>query len=86
MWAGAIRSFAQEIDYSPSTHGAARWRPAPGIDIDPSRQLGQPVVAGTRTPVATVLKALEEGSQGEVASWYGLTVRQVAAVSAYGKG
>lgn len=85
VWAGAIRSFAEEIDYSTSTRGAARWRPAPGVEIDPTRQFGQPVVAGTRTRVATVLSALREGSQREVAEWYGLSARQVAAAKTYGE-
>lgn len=84
VWTDAIASFATEVDFSESG-GARRWRPAPGIELDPARQQGRPVVARTRVPVASVVSALTEGSVAEVADWFGLTPEQVDDAAAFGR-
>jgi uncharacterized protein (DUF433 family)/DNA-binding transcriptional MerR regulator len=76
-WKPAIATFAEEIDYEAGT--AVRWKPAEHVHIDPRRQFGDPVVAGTRVPVRTVLLNLEAGTVDQVAEWYGLSLAQVQA-------
>lgn len=84
VWTGAIASFATEVDYAAS--GEAKvWRRAKGVELDPTRQQGQPVVAGTRVPVSTVIGGLAVGSASEVADWYGLSAEQVADAAAFGR-
>lgn len=83
VWTGAIASFATEVDYAASGE-ATVWRRAKGIELDPTRQHGQPVVAGTRVPVSTVVGGLAVGSASEVADWYGLTAEQVADAASFG--
>lgn len=71
----AIATFAQEIEYEDGA--AVLWTPAAHVHVDPRRQFGEPVVAGTRIPVRTVLTNLEEGTSEQVADWYELTGEQV---------
>lgn len=81
-WQPAIVTFAEEVEYEDGA--AALWKPAEHVHIDPRRQFGAPVVAGTRIPVHTVVENLEVATPPEVADWYGLSVEQVEAARAYG--
>lgn len=85
VWRDALLTFADEISYDPTSHASARWTPAPHIELDPRRQFGRPVVAGTRTPVDTVVRAAQAGTVDQIAGWYGLTVPEVEAALAYGR-
>jgi uncharacterized protein (DUF433 family)/DNA-binding transcriptional MerR regulator len=81
-WTDAVQTFAKEIRFS---HGQlTSWRPSKWVEINPRVQFGEPVVAGTRVPVRTILANLEAGSPKEVAQWYGLTVDQVKGARKYG--
>lgn len=80
-WQPAIATFADEVDYEQGA--AVLWKPAKHVEIDPRRQFGEPIVAGTRIAVRTVLANLEVGTVEEVADWYGLTLNQVEAASTY---
>lgn len=54
------------------------------ISIDPSVQHGQPVIAGTRVPVTTILGELAEGmSREEIARDYRVTIEDVIAAVEY---
>jgi uncharacterized protein (DUF433 family) len=81
-WAGAIRSFAEEIRFGEDLHTEA-WDLTPWVEIDPQVQFGMPVVRGTRVPVKTVIANLEVGSPKDVAEWHGLTVDQVIGARDY---
>lgn len=72
-WQPAIATFADEVEYEQGT--AVLWKPAKYVEIDPRRQFGEPIVAGTRIAVRTVLVNLEVGTVEEVADWYGLTLK-----------
>ncbi len=37
------------------------WSTCPGVEIDPKRQSGAPVFAGTRIPVSVVLNNIHDG-------------------------
>lgn len=80
-WQPAIATFAEEIDYDEGV--AVLWRPAPHVHIDPRRQFGDPVVAGTRIPVRTIVANLDADTPAQVAEWYGLTVEQVEGARAW---
>jgi uncharacterized protein (DUF433 family) len=41
------------------------WSNCPGIEIDPRRQSGEPVFAGTRIPVNVVLNNIHKGGTAE---------------------
>lgn len=81
-WGHAVQTFAKEIRFSDGQ--LTSWRPSKWVEINPRVQFGEPVVAGTRVPVRTVLANLEVGSPSEVAQWYGLTVGQVKSARKYG--
>ncbi len=54
------------------------------IAIDPAIHHGQPVIAGTRTPVAVILDSLAAGdSEATLCREYDLTVEQVRACIAF---
>lgn len=80
VWTSAIRSFASEIRFEGPKQRASSWRLTKWVEIDPELQFGAPVVVGTRIPARTIAANLKVGSAKEVASWYGLTVRQVEGV------
>lgn len=82
-WVGAVGAFAQEIRYEGGV--AASWHPSDHVAIDPRVRFGEPVVAGTRIAVATIVANLEEGSPDDVARWFDLTVEQVRDAEGYGK-
>ena len=80
-WRKSIETFAKEITFT-GQHATA-WHPTKWVEINPRVQFGEPVVAGTRVPVRTVMANLEAGTPAEVAEWYGLTRRQVLGVRNY---
>jgi uncharacterized protein (DUF433 family) len=41
------------------------WSTCPGVEIDPKRQSGAPVFAGTRIPVTVVLNNIHNGGAPE---------------------
>ncbi len=41
------------------------WSTCPGVEIDPKRQSGAPVFAGTRIPVDVVLNNIHHGGTSE---------------------
>jgi len=79
-WSPAVETFAEEIRFEGPNPVASAWELSPWIEIDPMIQFGKPVVRGTRVPVSTVLANLEAGAPGEVADWYGLSLKEVQAV------
>ena len=80
-WHSAVETFAKEITF---TNGSATvWRPNKWVEINPRVQFGEPVVAGTRVPVRTVIANLEVGTPAEVADWYGLSRQQVNGARKY---
>jgi uncharacterized protein (DUF433 family)/DNA-binding transcriptional MerR regulator len=81
-WRGAVASFAHEVSYDESG-SAVMWEPTDGVTLDPRIRFGEPVVKGTRVPVATIQAQLEVGTVQQVAGWYGLTVDQVGAAAHY---
>ena len=44
-----------------ATTEAIDWSECPGIEVDPNRQSGAPVFAGTRIPVDVVTNNIERG-------------------------
>lgn len=57
---------------------------APRIAVDPRVRFGQPVVKGTRVPVAVVLDEMAAGTSVEdLAREYGITREDVRAVLRY---
>jgi uncharacterized protein (DUF433 family) len=83
VWTDSITTFAEEIEFEGHSRRASSWTPAPWVSIDPDIQFGTPVVAGTRVPVRTVGANLKVATPGQVADWYGLTIRQVLGVRDY---
>lgn len=60
---------------------------APGIVVDPQIRFGQPVIKGTRVPVAVLLDELAGGSEvPDVAREYGITPTDVRAALRYAAG
>ncbi len=56
----------------------------PGITIDPEVQHGRPCLAGTRTPVVSIVGALAGGSSMEqITRDYFVTAEQIHAALAY---
>ena len=56
----------------------------PGITVDPEVQHGRPCLAGTRTPVVSIVGALAGGSSLEaIESDYFVTEEQIRAALAY---
>lgn len=84
VWKQAVETFATEIQFS-SAGTAEVWRPTQWVEINPHIQFGEPVVAGTRVPVRTVLANLEVGSPKDVADWYALSEAQVIGARDYGR-
>lgn len=57
---------------------------APRIAVDPRVRFGQPVIKGTRVPVAVVLDEMAAGTtMEEIAREYGVTREDVRAVLRY---
>ncbi|MCC6360815.1 MAG: DUF433 domain-containing protein [Phycisphaerales bacterium] len=57
---------------------------AEGIEVDPSRCHGKPVIAGTRVLVSTVLGCLAAGdSPARIADSYGITEQDIRAAIAF---
>lgn len=71
-WQPAIATFA-EVEYEQGA--AVLWKPAKYVEIDPRRQFDEPISAGTRIAVRTILANLEVGTVEEVADCYGLTLK-----------
>jgi uncharacterized protein (DUF433 family)/DNA-binding transcriptional MerR regulator len=80
-WQKAIETFAKEITFTDGT--ATSWKPTEWVELNPRIQFGEPVVAGTRVPVRTVVANLEAGTPVEVAEWYGLSTEQVVGARKY---
>ncbi|MBV9301920.1 MAG: DUF433 domain-containing protein [Acidobacteriaceae bacterium] len=63
---------------------AIDWSKCPGIEIDPNRQSGAPVFAGTRIPVNVVTNNIHSGGTAEeieeVLDNFDVTREQVMAV------
>lgn len=66
-----ISQFVKEIQYSGDW--AARWTPAPFVEIDPERQFGEPTVAGTRVLTRDVFETAQEASIAETAECFGIS-------------
>lgn len=65
-----IRDRLSTVHY---VNGAAQlWQPADHVVLDPERQFGEPVILGTRVPVATIAVASRNRDVDEVASTYGI--------------
>lgn len=57
----------------------------PGVTADPQVAFGKPVIAGTRTPVATILGELAAGvSEQQLRAEYDLSEQQIRAALRYG--
>ena len=57
---------------------------APGIEINPAKKSGKPVIAGTRVPVELILGKLANGMLYEdIISEYDLTKDQILAALQY---
>ncbi len=57
---------------------------APRVTIDPRIRFGQPVVKGTRVPIAVILDELAAGTpSAEIAREYGISFLDVRAVLRY---
>jgi uncharacterized protein (DUF433 family)/DNA-binding transcriptional MerR regulator len=80
-WHKAVETFAREITFANGS--ATVWRPNKWVEINPRVQFGEPVIAGTRVPVRTIIANLEVGSPTEVAKWYGLSKQQVTGARKY---
>ena len=78
-----VRPFCQQVTFDPEDLRALRWDLNEWIEVNPAVQFGEPVVKGTRTPVATIAANLRVGSPAEVAGWYGLTVEQILGIQDY---
>jgi len=67
-----------------ATTEAIDWSECPGIEIDPNRQSGAPVFAGTRIPVDVVTNNIERGGRHneieEIIENFPVTREQVATV------
>lgn len=48
------------------------WQPAAHVVLDPDRQFGEPVIEGTRVPVATIAAAARKRPTEDVAASYGV--------------
>lgn len=48
------------------------WQPSAYVVLDPDRQFGEPVIVGTRVPVATIAAASRNRPANEVAATYGI--------------
>lgn len=48
-----------------ATIEAIDWSECPGVEIDPNRQSGAPVFAGTRIPVNVVTNNIERGGTAD---------------------
>ncbi|MGH9770715.1 MAG: DUF433 domain-containing protein [Candidatus Acidiferrales bacterium] len=60
------------------------WSKCPGVEINPNRQSGAPVFAGTRIPVSVVVNNVHEGGTPkeieEILDNFDVTREQVATV------
>ncbi|MCS7206326.1 MAG: DUF433 domain-containing protein [Dehalococcoidia bacterium] len=61
-------------------HVASRWRPCPGIVLDPQVQFGSPCIESTRIPTSAVWSMVRAGdSEESVARAYGIPLHKVQA-------
>lgn len=75
------------VKIGPMTKPYIDWSGCPGIEIDPNRQSGSPVFAGTRVPVSVVLNNLHHGGTpdeiDEIVDNFPVTREQVWVVLGY---
>lgn len=84
---GAFQSVIEDllmpIEYG-MDHLADRWRPSPGVLIDPSIQAGAPCIEGTRVPTLLVADLVKVGEAREdIAGDYALNQTQIEAALTY---
>ncbi len=74
-----IETFAQEIRFG-ARNEAVAWELTNRIEIDPNIQFGEPVVKGTRLPIAVIARELESHDLEQIADWHAIDVEDVREV------
>ena len=68
VWPPVIETFAEEIRFGAENEAVA-WELTDRIEIDPNIQFGEPVVKGTRIPIAVIGRELVSHSIEQIADW-----------------
>lgn len=74
-----IRPFLKTLSFDTNSQRATTWHIAKDVVVNPEICFGQPVIEAKGMPtniVATAVKA-NQNNMDAVASWYGLTIKQV---------
>ena len=79
VWLPVIEAFAEEIRFGAENEAVA-WELTDRIEIDPNIQFGEPVVKGTRLPIAVIAKELVSHSVEQIADWHAIDVEDVRGV------
>ena len=79
VFVDVLLPYLKQIDYSPETKLAERWRIAPGVVVDPQRCFGKPIVAdwGVTTHVIAAAVEANERSIDKVATIFNMDPRLV---------
>ena len=79
VWLPVIETFAEEIRFGVGDEAVA-WELTDRIEIDPNIQFGEPVVKGTRLPIAVIARELVSHSIEQIADWHAIDVEDVREV------
>ncbi|MCX8033632.1 MAG: DUF433 domain-containing protein [Thermoleophilia bacterium] len=85
-----IDDYFKDIVFAPETNYATRYFPLGregGVEIDPQKVFGEPVVAGTRIPTRILSGYVQAGEKPDVvARWYKVSVEAVERASYFESG
>lgn len=79
VWLPVIETFAEEIRFGAENEAVA-WELTDRVEIDPNIQFGEPVVKGTRLPIAVIARELVSHSVEQIAGWHAIDVEDVRGV------